>query len=112
VRKEGEDLSPRTGRRPQVRTPRLRRAGSPSLLIRAAGVMSCSPVIAGDVDRNLSTKAMDDENPAGRAYVFPPLPCVQGSYRAEQRTPLPGRSRGGKRGVQERGAFVPVLYVS
>ena len=79
MRKEGEDLSPRTGRRTQVRTPRRRRAGSPSLLIWAAGVMSCSPVIAGDVDRELSTKAMDDATPAGRAYVFPPLPCGQDS---------------------------------
>ena len=81
-------------------------------MIRAAGVMSCFPVIAGDVDRNLSTKAMDDANPAGRAYVFPLLSCDQGACRAGQRTPLPGRSRGGRRGVQERGAFVPVLYVS
>ena len=68
--------------------------------------------VVADVDRTLSTKAMDDATPAWRAYVFYPLSCGQGSYRAEQRTLLPGRSRGGKRGVQERVAFVPVLYVS
>ena len=44
-------------------------AGSPSLLLWAAGVMSCSPVIAGDVDRTLSTKAMDDANDAAPAAL-------------------------------------------
>ena len=48
--------------------------------------------VVADVDRTLSTKAMDDANPAGRAYVFPLLSCDQGACRAGQRTPLPGSS--------------------
>ena len=98
VRKEGEDLSPRAGRRAQVRSvvapgwQSVRLAGD-------AGMMSALPVIAGDVDRNLSTKAMDDANTAGRVDM-------SGSWQADQfvANPFVAAASGQEPGQEARSA--------
>ena len=77
MRKEGEDLSPRAGRRTQVRSVAAPGWQSVRLAGNGCNDVSAPPVIAGDVDRNLSTKAMDDANPAGRVDL-------SGSWQADQ----------------------------